>query len=173
MIYNTEPKEYLIKNRKGKREYFMYFNKTKPKKDKSYILDEDVLSKIYDSINSELVNKLLTRGKVRLPQGFGELMIVSYPIKKKINKEGKIETNAPINWVDTFKLWEEYPECKAKKQLVYMEVKEWYKISWKNCFIKNSLYYRIRLQRSATKIIRQGIKNGTLITYKEAKWNSM
>lgn len=94
-------------------------------------------------------DKLINIGMVKIPSSLGVLQIMGSNTKIYIDKKtGKMKGN--VDWHNTLKLWDECPECKENKQLVYFTNDETgfkiYKFYWINKInrIENKSIYRFR-----------------------------
>lgn len=111
-----------------------------------------------------LSNKLLEKGNIIIPERLGNLSIIGKKIKVRI-EEGKIKGLAP-DWVKTKELWEEDPQAKLDKQLVYHFNENTngirYKYSWsKNrVLVTNKTLYNLKMtrenKRTLSKLVTEG-----------------
>lgn len=111
-----------------------------------------------------LIQKVLEGEEVTLPARLGTLFIQGVKKSLKFNRDGI--PLLPPNWAATKKLWENNPEAKATKKIVYCLNEETdgivYKLHWsKNRVpIENKIYYNFILTRSNKRAIHQQIKEG-------------
>lgn len=80
-------------------------------KNNSCQLSREVYRKIIDTINKELIKELFSSNSVKLPVGFGALVIVKSKISAAIKNNKLVIYNA-INWAASKKYWKEHPEEK-------------------------------------------------------------
>ena len=125
-------------------------------------------SKTYISIANKymefLIKKVLEGEEVTLPARLGTLFIQGVKKNLKFNKDGV--PLLPPDWSKTKKLWDNNPEAKINKKLVYCLNEETdgvvYKLHWsKNRVpIENKLYYNFILTRANKRAIHNNIKQG-------------
>lgn len=111
-----------------------------------------------------LIKKLLNKGEIRLPERMGYIHIQGKEVNVRI-EDGKIKGLSP-DWAGTKKLWEENPEAKEKKQLVYHFNEETngvrYKYNWKKSkvLVPNRSLYQLRMTRTNKRDLSALIKKG-------------
>lgn len=111
-----------------------------------------------------LIQKVLEGEEVTLPARLGTLFIQGVKKSLKFNRDGI--PLLPPNWAATKRLWENNPEAKATKKIVYCLNEDTdgivYKLHWsKNRVpIENKIYYNFILTRSNKRAIHQQIKEG-------------
>ena len=99
-----------------------------------------------------------------LPARLGTLFIQGVKKSLKFNRDGI--PLLPPNWAATKRLWENNPEAKATKKIVYCLNEDTdgivYKLHWsKNRVpIENKIYYNFILTRNNKRAIHQQIKEG-------------
>jgi len=94
--------------------------------------------KILRALNEETTRQLSEGNDIKLFFGLGTLEIRKYLPSVKL-VDGKVVTNLPIDWKETWKLWEGYPEERGKKTLIRRQVSEIYKV-----FLNKSDFYHNR-----------------------------
>lgn len=111
-----------------------------------------------------LMYRLFRVGEITLPDKLGTLSIIGKKQKIKV-EEGKIKGCSP-DWKSTKELWENNPEAKANKQLVYHFNEETngvrYKFFWakKNVAMTNKTLYTLKLARNNKRLLSRLIKEG-------------
>ena len=111
-----------------------------------------------------LIQKVLEGEEVTMPARLGTLFIQGVKKNLKFNKDGI--PLLPPNWAATKKLWDNNPDAKATKKIVYCLNEETdgvvYKLHWsKNRVpIENKLYYNFILTRANKRAIHQQIVKG-------------
>lgn len=111
-----------------------------------------------------LMQKAVQGEEVTMPARLGTLFIQGVKKKLKFNKDGV--PLLPPNWSKTKKLWENNPDAKATKKIVYCLNEETngvvYKLHWsKNRVpIENKLYYNFILTRANKRAIHKSIVEG-------------
>lgn len=130
-------------------------------------VDMTTYTQILAKYNKFLVQKVIEGHKVCLPSRLGYLSIVGKKIEIRSDKKGL----AP-DWVSTKKYWEENPEAKEKKTLLYHlnlhSDMTRYKFRWsKNkVWLKNKSLYNLRMTRANKRAVHKAILAGTeYITY--------
>lgn len=131
-------------------------------------MENPVDSKTYISIANRymefLIQKVLEGEEVTLPARLGTLFIQGVKKNLKFNKDGV--PMLPPNWAKTKVLWENNPEAKQTKKIVYCLNEETdgvvYKLHWsKNRVpIENKIYYNFILTRGNKRAINSSIKQG-------------
>ena len=111
-----------------------------------------------------LSSKLLERGEIIIPDRLGRLMVLGKKVKVRI-EEGKIKGLAP-DWVKTKELWEEDPQAKLDKQLVYHFNENTngirYKYFWSKSrvLVTNKTLYNLKMtrenKRTLSKLVTEG-----------------
>lgn len=131
--------------------------------------DEPVDSKTYifyaNEYNKFLVEKALEGNEVTLPMRSGTLSVVGRKQKIKIDEEGNIKGLAP-DWVRTKQLWDNNPEAKKRKQLLYHTNTHTdntiYRFLWskKGILIENKILYSLKMTRENKRKVHNLIKEG-------------
>ena len=155
-----------IKNSYGVRDGYKYYNKNKPK-DRKYILSDSQYYKIIRSINN-ILRELLSKGEdIVLPHLMGRLEIRKNSSIIKINN-GKVETNYPVDWSSTLKLWKEDEEAYKNKTLIKIPEKEIYKIYYNKVVAKykNKSFYQFLPNRELKLMLYKNIKESNIDAYK-------
>lgn len=144
-----------VTNSYGSKDAFHYYRKIKPTNSK-YVLTDCQYLQIIRLINNQLRDFLIEGKDVTLPEKMGRLELRKRKSKIKF-KDGKIETNLPVNWNATLKLWYENPICKQNKQLVRQEVKEIFIVNYNvsKANFNNKTFYEFFTNRD----IKVGLKN--------------
>lgn len=112
-----------------------------------------------------IILKLLSGDTVCLPERMGNLQFVGQKVKPKIDDEGNIKGLSP-DWKKTNELWNNCPECKERKELVFHFNEHTqglrYRMKWskKRVFIQNKEYYTFRLSVPNKDRFVQSVENG-------------
>lgn len=169
-----QPREYKVRNSLGVYDAYKYYRKNKPK-GKEYILTESQYFSIIRKVNLFLIDDLLLGNDVRFPKSMGTLEIRKYDKRLKIDKDGSIHTNLPIDWDKTLKLWYEDNDAFVNKVLIRIEEKEIFKIYYnrESATYNNNSYYEFIPNRDLKVRVKQNIKNGVIkdASYLEKKVN--
>lgn len=126
--------------------------------------NEIVDSKTYidyaNEFNRFLAEKVIEGYEITLPSRLGTLSIIGKKQKIRFDEDGNIKGLAP-DWVKTKKLWEDNPEAKAKKQLLYHTNSHTdntiYKFLWsKNrILITNKILYSLKMTRTNKRAVNE------------------
>lgn len=125
-----------------------------------------------NEFNKFLIEKVLEGEEVTLPHRMGYLYIFGRKQEINFDENGNVKGLAP-DWVKTKKLWEDNPEAKQRKQIMYHTNEETggirYKFLWaKNgVFLLNKALYSLRLSRTNKRAILNRIRNGKEYIIKE------
>lgn len=155
-----------ITNSYGMKDYYSYY-KDKMKSDgESYLSFHDYL-KIMRQINNKLRDKF-SQGSIDLifPANMGRLEIMKIPITKKI-VDGKLKTNACIDWNKTLELWFDDKEAFENKQVVRSTNNSSFKIKYnrnKGEYI-NKFYVEFNPNRELKNKLKKNIRDGKLDAY--------
>lgn len=157
-----EPRVHKVKNSYGVYDGFKYYRKNKPKESK-YVLTESQYFSIIRKVNKLLGEQLVNGEDVKLPCRLGRLEIRKFNAKITLDN-GKLETNLPVDWDRTLKLWYEDSESYKSKTLVKIEEKELYKVYYNKgtANFVNKSFYQFNINRELKKKLKQNIKDGKL-----------
>lgn len=149
----------MIKTESNTRDsYKLYKTLTKKPQDiKIYILIANAYMKF-------IIQHIVEGYEVSLPARLGNLSIIGS--KKKIKFDEKGLPLLPPNWARTKKLWENNPQARLERRLVYCTNEESngviYKYLWsKNRVpIENKTLYALRMTRLNKRTVSDAIKSG-------------
>lgn len=111
-----------------------------------------------------LMGKLFLKGDIKFPDRLGTLQIVGKKVKVRI-ENGEIKGLAP-DWANTKKLWEEDPQAKKDKKLVYHFNEETngvrYRFFWSKAraLVSNKTLYNLKLTRTNKRILSNLVRSG-------------
>ena len=114
---------------------------------------------IFSGYNQFLIDKVLSGDEVLLPNRFGSLHIKG--VKPRRTLDGTI--SHPINWPETIKFWNKYPEKKkAKVTIKYLNSHTdgyTYSFRWgkKGVFAKNKTVYYFKVTKCNRKALSEKI----------------
>ena len=120
--------------------------------------------KIANAFMLFISRKLLEVGSITLPEKLGKINVIGRKVKVRI-EDGEIKGLAP-DWVKTKELWNEDPEAKAKKQLVYHFNEDTngirYKFTWSKSrvLVSNKTLYGFKLTRTNKRALSKLVKTG-------------
>ena len=148
-------KRYFLNSSDGYKVYKKSVKRPLDKKD--FVL---VINEYFQFISKKLVDT----GHIVLPERLGKVEIVGR--KSKVTfEEGKIKGLAP-DWKATKELWEEDPEAKKNKQLVYHFNENTggirYRYNWYKTRViaNNKYYYNLVMTRNNKKALNKKIMEG-------------
>lgn len=155
------PKNHKIRNSLGVYDAYKYYRKVKPK-DKEYILTESQYFSIIRKINNILANQISLGHEVILPCKMGKIELRKYPKTVRIDENGKVQTNLPIDWDRTLELWYNDEESRNNKTLIKEECNEIYKLLYNKSSAQytNKAYYGFSFNRELKKLLKRNIKDG-------------
>ncbi len=125
---------------------------------------DSLFYKVIREVNKALIEDFLSTGIIEFPCKMGKLELRRYNIRLKL-KDGKINTNLPINWKETLKLWSEDKESFNNKTLLRQtNLKCLYKIFYiknKACY-NNKTFYAFKINRGFKNSVVNKLINGKL-----------
>ena len=79
-------------------------------------------------------------------------------------KNGKLQTNLPIDWDATLNLWSKDKDSYTKKTLIRSEEKELFKVLYdkSKALYNNKSFYSFELNRDVKVALKKQLKNGLL-----------
>ena len=167
-VKNVEDKRHhKINNSYGVYDYYKYYRKNRPK-DKKYILTESQYFAIIRRVNELIGDKLVLQGSVLLPLRMGRIEIRKYNISPRIDENGKVVLNAPIDWDKTLKLWYEDEESYRNKVLIKTDSREIFKTLYTKTMAnyENKSFYQFRLNNDIKDKIKKRIKEGKMDAFR-------
>ena len=159
----TDTHIHKIRNSLGVYNGYKFYRKNKPK-DKKYILSESQYFAIIRQINNHLVDEIVKGNEIKLPLRMGTIEIRKYEKKIKIDENGKVITNLPVNWDETLKLWYEDSEAYKNRILVRRDEQEIYKILWnkENVNFNNRSFYEFAFNKELRMRLKHNIRKGII-----------
>lgn len=154
-------RKHKIRNSIGIYDGYKYYRKNKPK-NKEYILTESQYFSITRLINNLLAEEIIRGNDVKLPARMGIIEIRKYDRNIRIDTEGKVHTNLPIDWDRTLELWYKDEESYKDKTLVRLEEQEIFKICYNKdtANYNNKVYYEFVFNKDMKTRFKQRIKEG-------------
>lgn len=130
--------------------------------DVGHITEHDYYS-IIRNVNKALINNFLVTGSIKLPERMGEIILRKYPSKITLSN-GKLQTNLPIDWDATLKLWSEDKESYNNRTLIRAEEKEIFKVLYdkSKALYNNKSFYSFELNRGVKIALKEKLKEGHL-----------
>lgn len=159
----TEHRKHRIRNSLGVYDGYKYYRKNKPK-DKKYILTESQYFSIIRQVNNLLAEEIIKGNDVALPHRMGTIELRKFDKSVRIDDDGKIITNLPVDWNSTLKLWYEDEESYRKKTLIRMDENELYKIVWNKdtANFNNKSFYEFVFNKDLKIRLKHNIKEGLI-----------
>lgn len=157
------PRKYKINNSLGVYDGYKYYRKNKPK-EKKYVLSESQYFAIIRKINLLLIEELLQGNEITIPNRMGIIELRKFNSNIRIDKDGKVHTNLPIDWNKTLELWYEDEESYKNKTLVKMEETELFKIYYNksSANYENKSFYEFVFNKDLKVRLKQKIKEGKI-----------
>jgi len=137
------------------------------KKNKWLDLENPVTEKEFGAIirevNKELVEHMFNGHDIILPHRMGRIEIRKYEPRIEY-KDGKVQTNLPVNWQRTLNYWHQDPEAHKNKVLIRQEVKNVFRIIYvkKSANYKNKTFYQFVPHRDVKVELSQRIKDNKI-----------
>lgn len=155
------PEKKPIRNSWGVYDYYKYYRKIRPK-GRDWALKEGEYYAIIREVNQRISQNLIEGEELVLPERMGKLrpMIKRY---RTYVKDGKIYCTKPVDWERTFALWEEHPEEKEKRTIVYVDKEETGFVFYdrRRALYRNRIFYHIRPMTCVMDGICRNIRNRT------------
>lgn len=150
----NKERHHKVTNSYGSKDAFQYYRKIKPQ-DPKYVLTDCEYLHIIRLINDHLRDFLIEGKDVVLPEKMGRLELRKHSNSIKF-VDGKLQTNLPINWDATLKLWFNNPKCRERKQLVRQETQETFRVYYNKsrANYNNKSFYEFDVNR----LIKLGLK---------------
>lgn len=114
---------------------------------------------------NELISDAIANGyTIYLPHQMGALDIRNYSTFVKFDENSNLQTNRPIDWNKTLKLWFSNEEAKRNKTFVRTENKKIFRVFYCKSKAKynNKSFYEFITCRTLKNKIKNNIKEGTL-----------
>lgn len=122
---------------------------------------------IIRGVNKLLAKELLEGNDVKFPLKMGRLELRKYDARISI-ENGKVNTNLPVDWCRTLKLWYEDEESFKNKTLIKMEEKEIFKVFYNKHIANynNKAFYEFKVNRDLKKALKKEIKDNQLDAFR-------
>lgn len=159
----NQPRHYTVNNSWGVYDAYKYYRKNKPK-DKIYILTESQYFAIIRKINLLLAEELSNGNDITLPYHMGTIELRKFNGDIRIDSNGKVKTNFPIDWNKTLELWYEDEEAYKDKTLIRLEEKEIFKLYYNknSANYENKSFYEFIFNKDLRVRLKQKIKEGVI-----------
>lgn len=159
----SSPRIHKITNSLGVYDAFKYYRKNKPK-DKKYVLTESQYFNIIRQVNNILSQYIINGKSIIFPEKMGTIELRKKERTLKLDDEGNIITNMPVDWDRTLELWYEDKESRENKTLVRMESNELFKIYYNKskANFNNKSFYDFRCIKDIKLDLKRNIKRGRI-----------
>ena len=157
----------FINNSYGVYDAYKYYRKNKPL-DKKYILSESQYFAIIRKLNLMLIQELLEQKDIIFPLCMGKLEVRKWSPEVKLDKDGKVTNNYPIDWDSTLKLWYEDKDAREERLLLKKKEKEVFIIRYSKSHAKykNQSYFEFVVNRALKLNLRDKIREGNFDAYR-------
>lgn len=158
-----KPRVHKIKGSLGIYDGYKYYRKNKPS-DPKYILTESQYFAITRRVNNLLANNLIKGEEINFPRRMGKLEIRKAAGEVRLNTNGELVTNLPIDWDRTLRLWYNDEESYKNKTLVRVEEKEIFKIYYNRgrANYRNKSFFEFNANRGLKRGLKEKIKEGKI-----------
>ncbi|MCF0115607.1 MAG: hypothetical protein HUJ56_09650 [Erysipelotrichaceae bacterium] len=118
---------------------------------------------IIRKVNEHLAEELAQGRDISFPGGLGKLEIRKYPVRLAI-ENNRLQTNLPIDWEETLRLWHSDKDSLNKRTLVHREGKELFRIYYNKsgAYYINRSFYKFRANRDIRKKLSKNILEGKI-----------
>ena len=166
----TGERHHKITNSYGVYDMYKFYRKNKPL-EKKYVLTESQYFTIIRRINELLSDDLIELGKAVFPHRMGDIEIRKYENKPRIDAEGNLVFNAPIDWDRTLKLWHDDVESYHNKVLIKIETTETFKVLYNKttAIYNNKSFYQFTLNKNLKLRIRKRVRDGKLDAFESSR----
>lgn len=161
----TPNREHKIISHYGTYNFYRHFKQKYP----NSRINEVLYRKILREVNSKLRDKIGTGPyDLKLPRLFGVIKVRKYYPEFSILPDGTCKNKMAINFKDTLRLWEEYPETRERRQKIYYENEHsdgfMFKIKYDKIVAKykNKSVYMFRPNRELKDLLGSNIINKTI-----------
>lgn len=157
----SEHRVHKVRGSLGVYDGYKHYRKNKPK-DKKYILSESQYFSIIRQVNNLLVDEIVSGNEIKLPHRMGTLEVRKCERSIKLNKNGEVVTNLPIDWDGTLKLWYEDKEAYKDKTLLRLDEQEIYKLYYNktNANFNNRAFYTFVFNKELRQRLKRNIRLG-------------
>lgn len=162
-----QPRKTSINNSYGVYDAYKYYRKNKPL-DKKYILTESQYFAIIRKLNLMLTEELLSQRDIIFPLSMGKLEVRKWSPEVKLDKDGKVTNNYPIDWDRTLRLWYEDKEAREERFILKKKEKEVFVIRYSKSHAKykNQSYFEFIVNRALKLNLRDKIREGNFDAYR-------
>ena len=160
-----DKRKHRVKTDFGNYDYYKYFLS---KHDNS-VVSRAIFGQIIKEFNTHVRDRVSTKGaEYTFPYRIGKIELRKLKTEVKIDSEGNIVNNLPINWRETRKLWEENEQAKENKTKIRYTNEHtegytfriFYKTSKAN--FKNKSIYKMKVNRTLKRQLSKSIFAGRI-----------
>ena len=158
-----------VKTHYGNYDYYKYFLANYRKLSSGKLVSRATFGQIVKEFNGHVRDRISTKGaEYAFPFRIGKLELRKLKTEVKIDDNGDIVNNLPINWRETRKLWEENKQAKEKKTKIRYTNEHtegytfriFYRTSKAN--FKNKSIYKMKLNRTLKRQLSKSIFAGRI-----------
>jgi len=161
----TEVRVHKVKVDYGVNDYYADFKK----KNKESKVNRKIYGSVIKEFNSFQRDRLSNKGvEINMPSRLGKIELRKNKSEIRINEDGTVKNNLPVNWKDTRKLWIENEFAKEKKIKVRYTNEHTDGYSFKVFFykrratFKNKSIYGMRFNRKLKRDLSDSIFKGKI-----------
>lgn len=166
----TGDRNHKVKNSLGVYDAYKYYRRNKPK-DPKFILTESQYFAIIRLINNTIAQSIIDGHDFTIPFNLGTLEIRKFDRNITFDSNGNIQTNLPIDWDKTLKLWYEDKNSFKQKKLIRVNTMEIFTIYYNRgkANYNNKSFYEFRINRKLKQGLKNRINKGVIDALKLAK----
>jgi len=161
----TDSRVHKVKVDYGVNHYYAEFKKN----NKGTKITRGIYGSVIKELNSFQRDRLSSKGvEINIPSRLGKVELRKNKSEIKINEDGTVKNNLPVNWKDTRKLWLENESAKEKKIKVRYTNEHTDGYSFKVFFykrratFKNKSIYGMRFNRMLKRDLSKSIFDGKI-----------
>lgn len=151
----TQKRPHKILSHYGVSDYYADYKRNSDSK-----MDRKTYSSILTSLLSELMKAVIKNNyMLKLPHKMGTVILLKRSTRTEF-VDGKMKTNRPIDYAATNKLWEERPDLKEQKKVIYHENKHSggyvFRLSYlkSSAVFKNKSVYWMQMNRTMKRMLK-------------------
>lgn len=158
---SSEHRKHKIRNSLGVYDAYKWIRKNKWLDIGRPLTEHEFYSMIRE-INNLISEEISLGNEFKLPHRMGTIELRKYDSSIKIDNNGKVVTNLPIDWDRTLKLWYEDKESYNNKTLIRLEEDEIYKVVYNkgNANYNNRSFYEFTFNKDLKSRLKHNIKEG-------------
>lgn len=162
---SEDKRNHLIKSDYGSYDYFKKFIKDNPEIE----ITGTEYGEILRDFNSFQRERMATKGaQILFPSGLGKAELRKVKTEVKLDDDGEVIDNLPVNWKETRKLWRENPKAKEKNIRIKFTNEHTNGYTFRIYYLKgrakfkNKSVYKIRFNRDLKRTLSESIFKGKI-----------